>query len=133
MKILFIEDDAIECMKMQRTVSKSESNHEIVEAGNGEVALDYLKTANPLPDIVLLDLNMPRMNGIEFLEILKADERLRYLPTIILTTSLNRNDLLSCYKIGVAGYLIKPLKYEDYEDKINKLLAYWDINEFARN
>lgn len=133
MKILFIEDDAIECMKMKRTVSKSGVTHQIVEAKNGEEALEYLQSANPLPDIVLLDLNMPKMNGVEFLEILKRDDRLRFLPTIILTTSQNRNDLLSCYKLGVAGYLIKPLKYEDYEDKINKLLAYWEINEFVKN
>ena len=72
---------------------------------------------------------MPKINGIEFLSILKKDDVLKYIPTIILTTSNNQKDLLECYKIGVAGYVIKPLKYEDYVSKIEKLLAYWSINE----
>ncbi|MGB5273466.1 MAG: response regulator, partial [Flavobacteriaceae bacterium] len=108
MIILFIEDDNIETMKLQRTVSKLRLKHQITEAKNGEEALNILKTNAQLPDIILLDLNMPRMSGIEFLKILKADAVLRYLPTIILTTSQNRADLLECYKIGIAGYIIKP-------------------------
>jgi len=72
---------------------------------------------------------MPKINGIEFLKILKKDKELKYIPTIILTTSSNQKDLLECYKTGIAGYVLKPLKYEDYVSKIDKLLAYWSINE----
>ena len=72
---------------------------------------------------------MPKISGLEFLKILKADDRLKYIPTIILTTSNNQRDLLECYKIGIAGYVLKPLKYEDYVSKIEKLLSYWSINE----
>lgn len=75
---------------------------------------------------------MPRMNGIEFLSILKEDEHLRYLPTIILTTSENRADLLKCYEVGIAGYVIKPLKYEDYEYKLNAVLEYWSVNQLVK-
>ena len=75
---------------------------------------------------------MPRMSGTEFLEILKADDILKYLPTIILTTSENRADLLKCYQIGVAGYIIKPLKYADYESKMKKVLAYWSVNQLVK-
>lgn len=132
MKILFIEDDLIETMKMRRTVSKLEAKHDITEAKNGEEALEMLKVGNKLPDIILLDLNMPRMRGIEFLTILKKDENFKYLPTIVLTTSQNRADLLECYKIGIAGYIIKPLKYEDYEDKLKKVLEYWQVNELVK-
>lgn len=132
MHILLIEDDNIEIMKLQRTVSKLELKHKITQAKNGEEALDFLKSDDRLPDIILLDLNMPRMSGIEFLEILKKDDTLRYLPTIVLTTSENRADLLECYKIGIAGYVIKPLKYEDYESKLNKVLDYWNINELVK-
>lgn len=131
MRVLFIEDDMIESMKMQRAISKLESKQTIIEAKNGEEALKVLETGE-LPDIVLLDLNMPRMSGIEFLTILKADERLRYLPTIILTTSENRTDLLECFKLGIAGYIIKPLKYEDYEAKIKKVFDYWEISELIK-
>jgi CheY-like chemotaxis protein len=72
---------------------------------------------------------MPKINGIEFLSILKNDEVLKYIPTIILTTSNNQKDLLECYKIGIAGYVIKPLKYEDYVSKIERVLNYWSVNE----
>jgi CheY-like chemotaxis protein len=132
MDILLIEDDAIEVMKLQRTLSKLETKHNVVKANNGEEALEILKSGEKLPDIVLLDLNMPRMSGIEFLQILRADDVFKYLPTIILTTSENRADLLKCYQTGVAGYVIKPLKYEDYESKIKKVLEYWNINELVK-
>ncbi|MEL6918289.1 MAG: response regulator [Bacteroidota bacterium] len=132
MNVLFIEDDVIETMKLQRTVSKLRLKHKITEAKNGEEALEILRGESQLPDIVLLDLNMPRMSGLEFLKILKEDDVLKYLPTIILTTSENRTDLLECYRIGIAGYVIKPLKYEDYEEKLENVLRYWEMNELIR-
>ena len=75
---------------------------------------------------------MPKVNGIEFLSILKKHETLKYIPTIILTTSNNQKDLFECYKVGVAGYVLKPLKYADYVKKIDNLLAYWSINELIK-
>ena len=129
LNVLLIEDDTIEVMKLNRTITKLKLNHKIVIANNGEEALKTLKVDNFLPDIILLDLNMPKMNGIEFLSILKSDENLRHIPAIILTTSKNQKDLLECYKIGIAGYVLKPLKYEDYILKIQNLLDYWSCNE----
>jgi DNA-binding NarL/FixJ family response regulator len=72
---------------------------------------------------------MPKINGIEFLQILKADDYLKYIPAIILTTSNNHKDVLECYKIGIAGYVLKPLKYDDYVERIRKMLDYWSTNE----
>jgi len=132
LNVLFIEDDAIETMKLNRTVSKLQLKHKITEAKNGEEGLEFLKSNEVLPDIILLDLNMPKMSGIEFLEILKADDVLKYLPTIVLTTSENRADLLECYRIGIAGYVIKPLKYEDYEKKLESVFTYWQNNELVK-
>jgi CheY-like chemotaxis protein len=132
LNILLIEDDMIEVMKLNRTISSLKLNHNILEANNGEEALKILQKKDELPDIILLDLNMPKLNGIEFLNILKKDDVLKYIPTIILTTSNNQKDLLECYKIGIAGYVLKPLKYEDYVSKIEKLLAYWSINELKQ-
>ena len=132
MNILLIEDDTIEVMKLQRTLSKLQMKHNLIEAKNGEEALEKLNTTAVLPDIILLDLNMPRMSGIEFLNVLKAHDTFRYLPTIVLTTSHNRADLLECYRIGIAGYVIKPLKYEDYQNKLRKVLEYWDVNELVK-
>lgn len=128
-KIMLIEDDMIEVMKLNRAISSLKLNHTIEQADNGEEALKLLDQKNNFPDIILLDLNMPKINGIEFLKILKADNRLRYIPTIVLTTSNNQRDLLECYKIGIAGYVLKPLKYEEYVSKIEKLLSYWSMNE----
>ncbi len=132
LRVLLIEDDMIEVMKLNRTVSKLELPHKIIEANNGEEALKILQSKDELPDIILLDLNMPKLNGIEFLNILKNDEILKYIPTIILTTSNNQKDLIECYKIGIAGYVLKPLKYDEYISKIEKLLAYWSINELKK-
>jgi CheY-like chemotaxis protein len=129
LSILLIEDDMIEVMKLNRAISSLQLNHNIIEANNGEDALKLLEQKDNLPDIILLDLNMPKISGIEFLKILKSDNRLKYIPTIILTTSNNQRDLLECYKTGIAGYVLKPLKYEDYVSKIEKLLAYWSVNE----
>ncbi len=119
----------IEIMKMNRTVSLLKAKHEITEAKNAEEALAILETKTNLPDIILLDLNMPKINGIEFLAILKNDPDLRHIPTIILTTSDNRKDILECYRIGISGYILKPLKYEEYVSKIEIALSYWSINE----
>ena len=132
LKIMLIEDDMIEVMKLNRAISSLELSHKIVEANNGEEALKLLKEKDNIPDIIMLDLNMPKINGIEFLSILKKDDALKYVPTIILTTSSNQRDLLECYDIGIAGYILKPLKYEEYVSKIEKLLAYWSINELKK-
>lgn len=132
MHILLIEDNSIEIMKMKRAISFLKLNHTIIEAVNGEEALLYLKKHPRLPDIILLDLNMPKINGIEFLSILKNDKKLHHIPTIILTTSDNNKDVITCYEIGVSGYILKPLKYEDYIKKIEITLAYWSVNELKR-
>lgn len=131
LNILLIEDDAIEVMKFNRVLKSMGLNHKVIEAGNGEEALNILKDKNIVPDIIVLDLNMPKINGIEFLGILKADEVLRYIPAIILSTSNNHRDVMECYRIGIAGYLIKPLKYEDYTDRVKKLIEYWGTNELT--
>ena len=75
---------------------------------------------------------MPKLNGVEFLSILKSDENLKYLPTVMLTTSSNPKDLKECYRLGIAGYVIKPLQYDDYVSKIKLLLEYWAINELIK-
>ncbi len=132
-EILLIEDDVIEVMKLQRTITSLQLNYKIIKALNGEEALTILKERDKLPDIILLDLNMPKINGLEFLSILKNTKSLKHIPTIILTTSNNNADLLECYKHGIAGYILKPLKYEDYASKIKSILSYWSINELIRN
>jgi CheY-like chemotaxis protein len=129
LNILLIEDDAIEVMKFNRVLKSMDTAHKVVEANNGEEALEVLKQREIIPDIIILDLNMPKINGIEFLGILKEDDVLKYIPAIILTTSNNHKDVMECYRLGIAGYIIKPLKYDDYVTRIKKLIEYWSTNE----
>ena len=82
--------------------------------------------------MILLDLNMPDTNGIEFLSILKENPDLKHIPVVILTTSDSNKDIIECYKLGIAGYILKPLKYEDYEKKIQTIINYWSLNEFLQ-
>ena len=117
---------------MKRTNSSLDFKHDINEAKNGEEALEILKDKNNFPDLILLDLNMPKISGIEFLSILKNNDDLKHIPTVILTTSDNHKDLEECYKIGVSGYILKPLKYEEYVEKIETVLSYWSINELKK-
>ena len=129
LKILLIEDDIIEVMKFKRVLSNLQFNHTIIEANNGEEALALLNIKDQMPNIILLDLNMPKIDGIEFLSSLKKIDRLRHIPTVVLTTSSNYKDLKECYKIGIAGYILKPLDYEEYVAKIESLFNYWAMNE----
>tara|TARA_B100000768_G_C10976122_1_gene247802 strand:+ start:97 stop:510 length:414 start_codon:yes stop_codon:yes gene_type:complete len=133
LNVLLIEDNIIELMKMKRTVSFLKLEHQIIEAKNAEIALEILEDKNPLPDLILLDLNMPKISGIEFLSILKNREEFSNIPTVILTTSNNQKDLEECYRIGISGYILKPLKYDEYISKIEKVLSYWSINELNKN
>ena len=132
LNILLLEDDKIEVMKFERTLVTLESEHNLQVANNGEEAIQLLNNAEELPDLILLDLNMPKLNGIEFLTMIKSDPKLNHIPTVILTTSINKNDLLECYRLGIAGYITKPLKYEDYLLKMKYLIDYWSINEFKK-
>tara|TARA_B110000046_G_C13010557_1_gene406469 strand:+ start:356 stop:769 length:414 start_codon:yes stop_codon:yes gene_type:complete len=132
LKVLLVEDNLIEIMKMKRTISFLNLKHTIYEANNGQEALSFLEDRTNMPDIILLDLNMPKINGIEFLKIIKKEEDLKHIPTIILTTSSNQKDLLECYRTGMSGYILKPLKYEDYVKKIEVVLSYWSLNELIK-
>ncbi|WP_298766398.1 response regulator [uncultured Polaribacter sp.] len=132
LNILLIEDNLIEIMKMKRTLSFLDLPHNLVEAKNGEIALNILEEKTNLPDLILLDLNMPKVSGIEFLTILKNSDAIKHIPTVILTTSDHQKDLEECFKIGVSGYILKPLKYDDYVKKIEAVLAYWSINELIK-
>lgn len=128
LKVLLIEDDRIEVVKFKRAISEEFKDLEILQASNGKEALELIN--EPYPHVIVLDLNMPDTDGIEFLSIIKSDENIDHIPVIILTTSDNEKDIDECYRLGIAGYFIKPLKYEDYEQKIKMILNYFKYNEF---
>ena len=128
LKILLVEDDRIEILKFKRSVSNIINDYDLSLSNNGKEA--FIEIDKEIPDLIILDLNMPDTNGIEFLTILKNDEELKHIPVIILTTSNNDKDISECYRLGIAGYVLKPLKYHDYESKIKAVLRYWSLNEF---
>ena len=106
LNILFIEDDQIETLKFERILSTLSRKHKYQSVTNGEQALTILNNAQELPNLILLDLNMPKMNGLEFLQILKNNTSLHHIPVVILTTSNNEKDILESYRIGIALSLI---------------------------
>jgi CheY-like chemotaxis protein len=96
-------------LKFNRVLSNLKQLIRLLGANNGEEAIAILKEKEIIPDIIVLDLNMPKINGIEFLGLLKSDDYLKYIPAIVLTTSSNSSDLLQCYRIGIAGYILRNL------------------------
>ncbi|MEN8703155.1 MAG: response regulator [Polaribacter sp.] len=128
LKILLVEDDRIEILKFKRSISNIVDDYDLSLSNNGKEA--FFEIDKEIPDLIILDLNMPDTNGIEFLTILKNDDELKHIPVIILTTSNNDRDISECYRLGIAGYVLKPLKYDDYESKIKSILRYWSLNEF---
>jgi len=99
---------------------------------DGVEALAYLRREGqyhdvPFPDLILLDLNMPRMNGREFLAVVKADEELKTIPVVVLTTSDVERDVVASYKLGAAGYITKPVDMDQFIDAIRQLDNYWFV------
>jgi len=128
--ILLVEDDVVDVMSVKRALRELNVNHVLDVAGNGEEALVHLRNQkNPLPGIILLDINMPRMNGLDLLKILKADERLRRIPVVVLTTSKEEKDRLESFNLSVAGYMIKPVEYAGFVEVVRTIQRYWNLSE----
>jgi CheY-like chemotaxis protein len=128
--ILLVEDDVVDVMSVKRALRDLAVPNPLEVVGNGEEALACLrKPEHALPGIILLDLNMPRMNGIDFLKILKKDERLRRIPVIVLTTSKEEKDRLESFNLGVAGYMVKPVEYAGFVEVVRTIQRYWTASE----
>lgn len=110
--ILLIEDDSLDQMDVKRTLDKKGIYHKMTIALNGEQAIEHLQSNTQVPDIILLDLNMPKMNGLEFLRFLKSNDKLKDIKVFILTTSDEKEDKTAAMQFGVSGYITKPLKLE---------------------
>ena len=133
--LLHVEDDSIDRMVIQRVLKKFPSIANIYQAQNGEEALSMLRGTNansplsPFPNIILADINMPKMNGIEFLKELRADERLKRFPVFILTTSNDDQDIANAYSFNIAGYIIKPLDLTLIDSVFKTLTECWMLCE----
>jgi CheY-like chemotaxis protein len=123
--ILLVEDDTVDAMTVRRALKEAGSSRTLVHRLDGEEALEYLHTTNgDTPGLILLDLNMPRMNGLEFLECKQAEERLRDIPVVVLTTSTNAKDIERSYELGAKAYIVKSIDYKQFVDSIKGLDIY---------
>ena len=128
--ILLVEDDKVDAMTVKRALRDLNVTNHLDIVGNGEEALEYLKNGeNRKPCIILLDLNMPKMNGIEFLKIIKNADSLKMIPVIVLTTSKNEQDRIESFRLSVAGYMIKPVDYLQFVETVKMIEMYWTLSE----
>lgn len=132
--LLVVDDDDIDATALKRALYKLKLLNPLYRAKNGVEALELLRSgAIPAPYIILLDINMPRMNGIEFLEVLRADPELTHSVVFILTTSKSDEDILAAYREHVAGYLLKQRMDSDFLQVVGLLDHYWRVIELPTN
>jgi len=129
--ILLVEDDEVDVMNVRRSFDKNKITNPLYVAFNGIQALEMLRTGEVPKNrrLVLLDLNMPRMNGIEFLRELRRDSELRAIPVVVLTTSDTEKDKIEAFDLNVAGYLVKPVTFPGFAELMATLNKYWTLVE----
>jgi hypothetical protein len=137
--ILLVEDDEVDVMNVKRAFKKSNITNPLYVAGNGLEALAMLRGQKEKPPVIpthrrliLLDLNMPKMNGIEFLQELRADPELKATPVIVLTTSDEDKDKIEAYNLNVAGYILKPVTFINFAQIMATLNNYWTLSELPQ-
>ncbi len=133
--ILVVDDDEIDRMSIKRSFKKNDIKNPVFWATNGLEALELLRDPStiPQPRIVLLDINMPKMNGLEFLEEIRRDEELKKLTAFVFTTSRHERDIMKAHSSQVAGYLVKPVSANDVREAVRTLKQLWEISEFPSN
>ncbi|KYG08687.1 two-component system response regulator [Sorangium cellulosum] len=131
LNIILVEDDTVDVMNVRRAFERGKITNPLWVAGDGVEGLDLLRGSQVPRDrrLVLLDLNMPRMNGIEFLRELRSDASLRATPVVVLTTSNDDRDKVDAYDLNVAGYLLKPVTFLSFVELMTALNRYWTLVE----
>lgn len=129
---LVAEDNEDHAELISEAILAFNGDNNIVQVTDGESAMKYLRGEYPYneddrlsPEIILLDLKMPRLDGLSTLKAIRSDDKLRHLPVVMVTTSSTQEEILECYKNGANSYLTKPLKYEDFSNKIKKMNSFW--------
>ena len=132
--ILLVEDDSVDAMTVKRAMRDLQVDHSVIHTVNGEEAIKYLTSPDTeKPFVILLDLNMPKMNGIEFLKVMKTHPELKTIPVIVLTTSKERRDVLDSFELGASGYMVKPVDYSKFVEILSKIMIYWSASELPKN
>lgn len=127
--ILLVEDDYLDQKSLRRAMRDINVSNPLIVHENGKDALCFLRQEKEsVPALIILDLNMPQMNGIEFLNIIKADEKYKKIPVVVLTTSDEKKDRVQCFESGVAGYMKKPVEYFQFVDVVKTIFNYWHLS-----
>ena len=130
--VLLVDDDQYGAMLLQRALEINHIKNPLSIVGNGVEALKHLRDPEKeKPCLILLDLNMPKMNGMEFLKIVKQNDTIRRIPIVILTTSQEEGDIKDCFDLGAAGYMIKPVDFNKFVEMVNALYRYWSLCEMT--
>lgn len=129
-KILLVEDNQNDRMLMHRALKKNNLANELIEVSDGEQAINYLfdqegKSNNPPPALILLDLKLPKLDGLEVLERIRSHEVTCMVPVVILTSSKEQDDMVKSYKMGVNSYIRKPVDFNKFVDAVQQLGLYW--------
>lgn len=122
--VLLVEDDPDRVMLTRRALAESDSAPSVEVAKNGKEALEWLSDANPLPDLVLLDLDLPEIDGFGVLEQVEEEKRLQ-IPFVVLTSSNDNEDMLQSYALGANGYVIKPVDFDEFRENIQLTARFW--------
>jgi CheY-like chemotaxis protein len=133
LEILLVEDNPADAELTIRALKKRNLANNLIHVWDGQAALDYLfcagahadRAAGPQPKVVLLDLKLPKVDGIEVLRQLRADERTKTVPVVVLTSSREDRDVLETYNIGVNSYIVKPVDFENFSEAVSNLGMYW--------
>ena len=123
--ILLVEDNPDDELLTIQALKANNIKNEVVVARDGVEALDYFYSDRPLPQVVLLDLKLPKVDGLEVLRRIRADERTRRLPVVVLTSSVEERDLFACYDNGANSYIRKPVDFEQFTHAVHDLGLYW--------
>jgi CheY-like chemotaxis protein len=133
-RILMVEDDPRDRELTMTALEEYNLTNEVVVATDGEEALDYLyhrgkfqTRANGNPAVLLLDLKLPKVDGLEVLQQIKSDEKLRMIPVVVLTSSREERDMVASYKLGVNAYVVKPVDFHEFVNAIKELGVFWAI------
>ena len=128
--LLLVEDDDVDIMTIKRALKDLKIVNPLDVVKNGEEGISFLKDINTVkPAMILLDLNMPQMNGIEFLKVIKSDNVLKSIPVVVFTTSNREKDTTESYNLGVAGYVVKPVAYTQFLEVLRTINLYWILCE----
>ena len=128
--LLLIEDGEADQQLVARALKSAKIKTDLYIVDNGEDGLAFLRgdgehRGSPRPDLILLDLNLPRIDGKQVLREIRADEKLKEIPVVMLTTSAEESDIIESYRLGVNAYITKPVEVQDFMDSIQKLEEFW--------